>query len=218
MADERRHQPPPQQQSPQTQRTSYMVSPRPAYHARRRRKDDNPILLPWWSLLLMLLFVIAISFGIIALVFAIGGNIAPTRSEPRIVIVTPNAANIPSFGDSLLPSATVPPPFVNNNPNVSQSFTLAGPTLEPVPLTPTEIPITIGSTVVVTNVGPEGQNIRAGANIFDEVIFVAPEGTTFLVIDGPRAGTGLTWWQVQDVNNPSRIGWAASIFLVVQST
>jgi hypothetical protein len=37
-----------------------------------------------------------------------------------------------------------------------------------------------------------------------------------MVIDGPQQGSGLTWWLVQDPDDPdNRTGWAAADYLDV---
>lgn len=51
----------------------------------------------------------------------------------------------------------------------------------------------IGSTVRVT----EGLNMRSGAGTGSSVITVLPAGTTGKVLEGPRSGSGYTWWRIE---------------------
>jgi uncharacterized protein YgiM (DUF1202 family) len=179
-----------------------------------RSRGDSALYLPLWSVMLMLGVVFVGAFGLMALVYSLGGS-AGSTSSPRIVIYTAIPSDTPLPGE-----ATDAPPVViaTVNPNATLSgpapvFALEGPTLQPVILSPTPIVINIGSTVVVN---ADSLNVRAGPGTDQNLLFAAPLGTIFRVVDGPRSATGLTWWQVQNPDDPSQIGWAASEFLDAQ--
>jgi hypothetical protein len=68
----------------------------------------------------------------------------------------------------------------------------------------------------VIDVGDQQLNVRELPGVIDvDVVFRAPENTLFTIIAGPSQGDGLTWWQLQDPDNPQRVGWAASNYLEV---
>ncbi|MBW4436143.1 MAG: SH3 domain-containing protein [Pleurocapsa minor GSE-CHR-MK-17-07R] len=203
--------PPPPPLDPQSSRRAAAAE---AARSRVRSRGESALYLPLWSVLLMLGIVFVAAFGLMALVYSLGGS-ATSSSSPRIVIYTA----IPS--DTPLPGETgeAPPVVIATvNPNATSSgpapvFALEGPTLQPVILSPTPITINIGSTV---SVNADSLNVRAGAGTDQELLFTASLGTLLRVVDGPRSATGLTWWQVQNPADPSQIGWAASEFLDAQ--
>lgn len=178
---------------------------------RKRKTSDrasNPLYLPAWSVGLMLLLVFGIVASIVTLVVTLGGQSAP-GGEPRIIIITAEPSNTPSGP----PTATVAsvealPSFQAPLP----TFGLEGPTLVPVILTPTPIAITIGATVIV-NVN--GLNVRSAAGTNNDVVTFASQGDRFTVVAGPQQASNLTWWQVQDPDDPSIVGWAAADYLDV---
>jgi hypothetical protein len=89
---------------------------------------------------------------------------------------------------------------------------LEGPTLPPIILSPTPLSISIGATVVVNS---DQLRIRPEPNLDNRELFFAVEGDQFLVVGGPEQGSDLTWWQVEDPDDPSRAGWAAADYLDV---
>lgn len=64
----------------------------------------------------------------------------------------------------------------------------------------------IGATARVT----EGLNLRTGPGTGNGVIAVLPAGTTGRVVDGPRTGSGYTWWRIETYRGT---GWAAQDWL-----
>lgn len=184
-----------------------------------KRKNDDPrprsrrndgLYLPAWSLAIMLLFVIGISFTILLLVYAVGGQFEPS-GEPVVIIVTaiPSPTPpIPQF-EPTLPDATLP--GINA---VVEQMPLAGPTLAPIVLTPTPIVITIGTRIRTTG---EAVRVRPAPNLDNVELFFAEPDEIYMVVEGPQSGSGLTWWRVQDVNAPTRGGWIASNLIVAVS-
>jgi uncharacterized protein YraI len=65
----------------------------------------------------------------------------------------------------------------------------------------------IGDTVRVT----ENMNMRSGPSTSNGVVAVLPAGTTGKVLDGPRTGSGYTWWKLETSRGT---GWAAQDWLV----
>jgi hypothetical protein len=175
---------------------------------RRIDRRNSAWYLPAWSLALMLLVVIGISFAIILLVFAVGGRFQ-AGGEPVVVIITavPSPTPpIPQFAPTL-PLATLP----GINPSSADQLALSGPTLVPIVLSPTPVTIQIGSTVQTTG---EAVRVRPAPNLDNVELFFTEVNESFLVIAGPETGSGLTWWRVRDVSDPTREGWIASNLIV----
>ncbi len=57
--------------------------------------------------------------------------------------------------------------------------------------------------------------IRPEPSLDNTEKFFANQNDRFTVIGGPEQGSGLTWWQVQDPDDPTRSGWAAADYLDV---
>lgn len=165
----------------------------------------------------MLLFVLCSSFAVVALIFSMRGASTTVESTPIILIVTApptpirsNTLNTPTAlpdTESLQPAATLP------------SLVLEGPTLAAVVFTPTPMPITVGSTIVVEGVDLQTLNVRDRAGVTGtSILFRAEEGERFSIVEGPTQADGFTWWRIQDPLNASRSGWAVSNYLSVLST
>ncbi|MDF1512577.1 MAG: hypothetical protein P1S60_02085 [Anaerolineae bacterium] len=84
----------------------------------------------------------------------------------------------------------------------------------PTPPVISEHGLGIGVTVQVSGTGSIGLSIRADASTTAERQFVAAEGSTFLITDGPKDADGLVWWFVKDEADPNVEGWAAADYLV----
>ncbi len=189
----------------------YPARPRPE---RRRSARDSSLYLPWWSIALMLIGVVIVSLGLVGLVMLLG-NSAGLLTEPtpiiRIITAEPTrlAGNLP-------PTAEAPATQIIADGNAGTSLVLAGPTLAAVEFTPTPVPITLGSTVIVEGVDAQTLNVRDVASITaSTIIFRALEGERFTIIEGPVQGDGFTWWRIRDANDATRQGWAVSNYLRV---
>ncbi len=180
---------------------------------RRRRRQDSGLYLPVWSVALMLLIVFLAAFALFGLVLSLGGNSAPS-SQPRIVIITAIPSETPVPGAQPTTGAFSAPPTALVAPGALPTFALEGPTLPPVILSPTPIPILVGTTVVVD---VASLNVRAAPGTDQELLFMAPEGTLFTVTEGPQSATGYTWWRIQNPADPQQTGWAAAQFLLAQA-
>ncbi|MCB9452046.1 MAG: SH3 domain-containing protein [Anaerolineaceae bacterium] len=179
---------------------------------KRQERRENPLALPLWSVLLMLLGVAGTVVGIVGLVLLLGGA-SPLEQPPRIVVLTADLrADTGSANPSLLATPSIPAEF-NSTP--SAPLALIGPTLAPVAITPTVENITIGKTVRV-GAQETGLNIRSDpGTIGTTVLFVAPSGQSFTVIDGPLQADGLVWWKVQNPLDSTQTGWGAAAFLEI---
>lgn len=170
---------------------------------RSRDRRSSGLYLPVWSLAVMLLFVIGISFTIVLLILGLGGSAIP-GGEPQVIIITAIPSStppIPQFDEPL----TVPT-LAGINAEVPQ-FPLEGPTLAPVVLSPTPIAVTIGTQVRTTG---DAVRVRPQPNLDNTELFFAEADEIYEIIAGPQSGSGLSWWQVRDVNDLTRQGWIAS--------
>lgn len=195
------------------------VSPQPHYppptddpyeirerHGRRvrgpRPKRESGLYLPWWSLLIMLAFVGCAAFGALFAVNQLGGEPPPGGRTPTIVVITATfTAGAPATITPIPQPATLTP-------------TAPLPTIPPTGTLPPGN-FQIGTTVQVVGVGIAGLNVRSSPGTTAPISFLAQEGDTFVLKDGPQTASNEEWWQIQDTNNPNRKGWAVRRFLTV---
>ncbi|MFN8372243.1 MAG: SH3 domain-containing protein [Anaerolineae bacterium] len=191
------------------------VSPKRKGKARERR--DSGLYLPLWSLALMMLIVLGISFSIVVVVMMLGAQNAPASDEPVFVIVTAPATAFQSGSaqpTTVLATATIPPEFDQGIQGTLPPLALQGPTLPPVVFTPTPLTIAVGSTVRV-NAIESGLNVRAEPGVNSTRLFVAADQSLWLVVDGPLQADSLTWWKIQNPDDPTEQGWGAGTYLEV---
>jgi len=218
--------PPPPRQTGQHPRVSPNQPPRtlppppPKKRGRARNRRDSGLYLPMWSLVLMLVVVIIIAGGIILVVIGLGGrNTAiPPAPPPVMVVNTLVPTNTPASQPLTPAPPTIPAifePVVGvGQPNIT--FSLAGPTLIPVEISPTPMPLGIGATVIVVGVGQTQLNVRDSSGVIGtNILFRATEGDRFVIIGGPELVDNLTWWRIQNPNDPTQAGWAAGQYLQV---
>jgi hypothetical protein len=172
-------------------------------------RRGSGILPPWWSCLLMTAAVFACVGGLAAALVALGVRAPESTSAPELVIRTapPELLRAPGAGSVIgTPISAIDVAPVTN-------FSMSGPTLPAIVFTPTPQPIVIGRTVIVVDVDDQQLNVRDIAGIVGtSIVFRAPEGTRFLIGDGPVQADGLTWWRIDDPSL-NRSGWAASNYL-----
>lgn len=200
-------------------------APQPT-RGRARKRRDSGLYLPLWSIILMLFLVCGVTMGVVWLVLNSGASqsieqvnaegtpIAPTQPEPLIIISSPVGG---TTVDSPM-TATIPPEFespaVQNLFQVPPNYQFAGPVLPTVFISPTPMMIGLGSLVEVMGVGEQGLNVRDKAGVFGTtILFQGTLGARFIVVGGPEQQDNLTWWQIQDATNASRVGWASGQYL-----
>lgn len=152
----------------------------------RSRPSHPPIPLYVWALTLVVLALAAAACGLWALyLWRLQGP--PGGPVPTPVIWT--ATPMPT----LLPTPT--------------------PTEVPVP-TPTASPeIAIGRYVRVSGTEGAGVSLRQEPDVNSLRLGIGQEGEIFIVVNGPRAAGGYTWWQVRDPADETRQGWAVGNYL-----
>jgi hypothetical protein len=158
----------------------------------------------------MTLAVVFCVAGLAAAFVALGGT-PPAPAPTQFVVLTAPPDRV--TGQTRPQDAALGTPVVGSAPvNIGAPLVLSGPTLPAIVFTATPMPLMIGATALVVDVGDQQLNVRERAGIVDVAIaFRIPEGTTVQVIDGPSQGDGLTWWRIQD--SSGRNGWAASNYL-----
>jgi hypothetical protein len=165
---------------------------------------------PLWSCAAVTLAVLLCVAGVAAAFLALGGQTPP--AEPLRLTILTAPPELLRAAQTDPQSAGIPTVSVGNSAGVE--FVMTGPTLPAVVFTATPEQIAIGKTVEVIDVGDQQLNVREQPGIVDvDIVFRAPEGSRFIVGDGPSQGDGLTWWRIDDPSS-GRSGWAASNYLV----
>jgi hypothetical protein len=168
----------------------------------RRPRRESGWYLPWWSLIILLVFVGSAAVGAWAVVSSLGGDVVPGGNTPIVVVVTATfTIGPPAPPTALPPAATTPPPIIL--PTIA-----ATPTLPPGNFV-------VGAIVEVVGVGQAGLNIRSGPGQDATIRYQAPENTRFTLKSGPQSASGDEWWEVAEVNDPTRGGWASRRYLQV---
>jgi hypothetical protein len=154
------------------------------------RRQRGALYLPVWSVALTLMLVCGAVSCIVLGVVSLGGRTV-AAGAPRFVIVTADVpTSTPFVPDSLAPS---PIPNQLTEGGAVPAFSLQGPTLAPIVISPTPESVAVGKTVIAS-AEDSGVNVRSGPSVQNERLFVAENGESFTVIDGPTQGDGLTWW------------------------
>ena len=73
--------------------------------------------------------------------------------------------------------------------------------------------IALGMNIKVTGTGNEGLRMRSGAGIDQQTMYVAQEGESFQIIDGPKVLDSLIWWKIQSLNDPGKTGWSVQDYM-----
>lgn len=85
-----------------------------------------------------------------------------------------------------------------------------------VPLTDeTPADLAVGAFVVVQGTEGGGLRVRAAPGLSEGVRFLASEGETFEIKDGPRNVDGYTWWRLASSSSAERSGWAVADYLKI---
>lgn len=166
----------------------------------RPNQSGNGLYLPWWSLLIMLLFVGGAAIGAWVIVSQVGGNASPGGGTPQVIVITATyTIGAPATQASISgpPTATATLPL----PTIAASVTLPPGNFQ------------IGGSVRVVGTGIGGLNVRPSPNLDNVPKFQAPDGTIFVLREGPIFANNTEWWRVEDPNDPSITGWGARNFL-----
>jgi hypothetical protein len=169
---------------------------------------------PVWSILSMILIVTVLVGGIVIIVYGLGGTNLATGTAPIAVTrIEADAANVGLLGSTPTSAPTDSTPLNETDPD----FSLTGPILPTVFLSPTPDVISVGRTVAVINVGESGLNVRAAPGIDSPLVFTANTNSLLEVIAGPQSvpDDSFTWWRVRDLFSNEE-GWAVQLYMEVQ--
>ncbi len=148
-------------------------------------------LIPWWvwplGIGIALLLVAAV--WIVAIAAPI--PVQPAGAPPQFTVYPP-----PSF--TPIPPTAAPTPYV--------TATLGLPTAMPGT-------IGVGARVEVTGTSGDGLRLRDAPSTSGKILYLADDHEIFNVVDGPKTGSGYTWWQLQGVYDTTQQGWAVENFL-----
>lgn len=76
----------------------------------------------------------------------------------------------------------------------------------------------IGKMVRIASSADGGLNLRSAPGVNNSAIYLALEGETYLIMDGPVSADGYTWWNIAASLDPTLNGWAAGDFLEITTT
>lgn len=148
---------------------------------------------------LVFFVALGLAFVLLAVILLLFWGTLPAQSNAQAptVVLTVIAA----------PTSTPTPvtPTVSLTPS-------ATPTLN---LSPSGDNIQIGAYVQITGTGGDGLRLRKGPGTDYEQIFLGREAEVFLVKDGPKEGSGYTWYYLEAPYDTTRSGWAVANFLQV---
>ena len=181
---------------------------------RAQRRARNPFYLPLRWLLAMLFSVVLAILAALALTLRLRESAALPAAAP-IQIVT--ASDMQEFRDEAATAQPGATPLAADEVIIARStpasIALTGPAVATVIVTNTPVPLAPGMQVAVFNVGADELNVRSQPSVYgSKVLFRAPAGTRFDIIDGPRQADGYTWWQLHDPAFQVS-GWAVERYL-----
>lgn len=211
-ADYSPQSPQPRQQPPQ----SPQLHPGQPKMRGQIARQDSPWYLPWWSLVMLVAVVGFVAFGLLVLVGSLTSASTPGDQSAQVRVVTAQPTLSQDFIGSSNSAVQPQPSGPTSIPQIVASPTIMLPTPIPSPSLPPGN-LSIGTFVTVVGVGGSGLNIRSDPGMAGTLRFLAYDDDTFVLVDGPQSADGLTWWRIEDPNDPSRYGWAARNYLSTTS-
>ncbi len=154
----------------------------------RQRNEDASILDGSWLWVTLPVGVLVLIAALWYLIIAPGGKAPPRVTPTPAITATPWPTVTPMV--VVAPTETVQP-------------TAAA--------TPKPTTIAIGARVQVAGTGASKLRVRQGPGTNTATLRFVPDGTQFVVVDGPTDANGFTWWKIDDQNG--LVGWAAVQYL-----
>lgn len=148
---------------------------------------------------LVLVVSIGLAVVLLAAIFAIIWSSLPQGETP--LMPTPALTVIPAPTATLAPTVST----ISITPSATSTLTVGGTGSE----------IQVGVYVQISGTGGDGLRLRAGPGTDNEPIFLGREAEVFLVKDGPKEGSGYTWFFLEAPYDTTRSGWAVSNYLQV---
>lgn len=151
-----------------------------------------------------------IAFGLLLAFSALSQPATPGNQPPRVQVLTAQ----PTLSENFTGQSGVSQPlWTTPIPVALPTATAPLPTPAPSPTLPPG-QFGIGVTVQVVGVGLNGLKVRDAPGYDGTLRFLAAEGDTFVIVDGPQSADDIEWWRLEDPNDSSRYGWAARNFLM----
>lgn len=149
---------------------------------------------------LVIFIALGLAASLLVVIFIIFWSTLPAQNAGQVptvmltVIAAPSATPAPIKPTlSLTPSVT---PTLNLSPNAGGS-------------------IQVGAYVQIIGTGGDGLRLRKGPGTDYDPIFLGREAEVFLVKDGPKEGSGYTWYYLEAPYDTTRTGWAVANFLQI---
>lgn len=144
--------------------------------------------------------------GLIAAFFAVSclslwlviGLTRPTAARMTASPIFVVVANTPAVAVTASPLPNVTPQL-NSTPTIPPNINLGS--------------INLGTLVQVVRTSGIPLNVRQAPSLKAEVAFRAVENQVFRVENGPTIADGFTWWQIVDLVDKTRSGWAVENYL-----
>lgn len=148
---------------------------------------------------LVLLISIGLAVVLLAVIFIILWSSLPAQGA--VAAPTAILTVIPAPTATQTPTAVV----LSDTPAVTPTFNLSvdGGSIQ------------VGAYVQISGTGGDGLRLREGPGTEYEQIFLGREAEVFKVTDGPKEGSGYTWYYLVAPYDTTRSGWAAANFLQV---
>lgn len=73
----------------------------------------------------------------------------------------------------------------------------------------------VGMTIKVEGTGADGLRMRKNPGTEQEVLYIAPEGTTYEIVDGPEIKDSLIWWKLESKQDRNQTGWSVQDYFSV---
>jgi hypothetical protein len=73
--------------------------------------------------------------------------------------------------------------------------------------------VSLGMAVQVNGTGQDGLRMRSAPGTKADVLFLANEGESFTIVDGPVIQDSLIWWKIQSLQETGKAGWSVQDYL-----
>jgi hypothetical protein len=150
--------------------------------------------IPLWVLGLIAAFFAVSCISLWLVIGLTRPTASPITASPIFVVV----ANTPAVAvtASPLPNFT---PHPNSTSTIPPNVNLGN--------------INLGALVQVVRTGGIPLNVRQAPSLKAEIAYRAVENQVFRVENGPTIADGFTWWQLVDLVDKTRSGWAVENYL-----
>jgi hypothetical protein len=174
--------------------------------------DRSGLVVPWWGFVIVILAVAAITCGMWYVVLSNKGVTSTGLASPTPIFVV--ITNTPTLG------ASAPEEALEESPTSTPGVSETTPTEETPPTEATAdenpgSPIQIGERIVINGTEGAGLAVRQGPGLEYTYFFVANDGESYTVEDGPRVMDDYIWWYIVDPEDRDRSGWAVEDFMEV---